>query len=96
MIRMFPIAALALAACAPVADEPVTPVMPSTGRCDATSVQDFVGKPADQVQAEARARSGARVTRVYTQGSPVTMDLREDRLNIVVDAQKLVVEMRCG
>lgn len=65
-------------------------------QCDATAVQDFVGRPADMVVEEAQRRSGARTVRRYRSGDPVTMDFRSDRLNIETDGNGRIVKLSCG
>ena len=96
MTRLLPIAALGLAACAPTPPGDTPPTPPTAGLCDAGKVQDVIGKAALTVQADAQARSGARTIRVHKRGDPVTMDLREDRLNLVTDDAGNVVEAKCG
>lgn len=88
-------ALLLLAACQ---QEPVesTGAAANAGPCDAAKVQDLIGRPVDQVQADAQRRSGARSVRVYRSNSPVTMDYRPDRLNVETDEKGAIVKLSCG
>lgn len=83
---------------APVSSAPAaTPVADASKRCDAASAQSAVGKTASQeVVDQAVADSGSSTARVIKPGQPVTMDYREDRLNIEVDAGNVVTAVRCG
>lgn len=65
-------------------------------RCDANAVADLVGQPAATIEAQAKARSGARAVRRYAEGDPVTMDYRPDRLNIESGASGRVLRFTCG
>jgi hypothetical protein len=67
------------------------------GACDAAPVQDLVGRQrSDAVGADAMRRSGARTLRWLEPDSMYTMDFREDRLNIDVDARGRITRLRCG
>lgn len=67
------------------------------GRCDATRVQNFVGALATaDVGAILLKRSGARTLRWLAPGSMATMDYRQDRLNLRVDARNFVTGVDCG
>lgn len=92
----------------PVMPAPTTPpasaTTPDTGAsdaasaCNADAAQSFVGKPAsDENVAGARAAAGAKGgVRVIAPGMAVTMDFRPDRLNLEVDAQRVITTVRCG
>lgn len=85
-------------ACAamPAEDEP-DPAGGSGHRCDASSLGNLVGRAATQeLGAEALRRSGARALRWIRPGDVVTMDYREDRLNIHLDARDRVERFACG
>lgn len=65
--------------------------------CNADAAQAWVGKPAsDENVAAVRDAAGARSTRVISPGQPVTMDFRGDRLNVEVDAARMIVRLSCG
>ena len=88
--------------CAPVPPseppEEQVPVHGSTGRiCNAAPAQFLVGREADgELGAEAMRLSGAGKLRWIPKGAMVTMDYREDRLNIELDANNRVTRIRCG
>lgn len=90
-------AAAALAACATVPpEEPEQVPEHGAGACDASRVQDLVGRQrSDALGAEALRRSGARTLRWLAPDSAYTMDLRRDRLNIDVDERGRVTRLRC-
>jgi hypothetical protein len=98
MIRII-LPALALAACAPMpplTDE--TPVRGDTGyTCNAEGLADLVGQPATaELGATALERSGSRTLRWIQPGMAVTMDYRQDRLNVYLDEQNVVARFTCG
>lgn len=89
-------------ACTPLppaepAEEQV-PVHGETGYvCNAAPAQPLVGRQATgEVGAEALRLSGARTIRWMPPGAVVTMDYREDRLNIELDAGNRIARLRCG
>ena len=100
--------ALLLASCAtPTSDAsretagPDTPASPSPEApamaCNADKVQWTLGQVADEaLVAKARAQAGAERMRVIKPGMAVTMDYREDRLNLDVDADNKVTRAHCG
>lgn len=74
-----------------------TPVADASKRCDAATVQSAIGKTASQeVVDQIVADSGSGKSRVIKSGQAVTMDFREDRVNIEVDAGNVVTAIRCG
>lgn len=80
-----------------VAAVPVTVPVEGGGLCDAAKVQDLVGQVlSEERQRTALATSGARSLRVVPPGTAVTMDFREDRLNIDTDAAGKVLAVKCG
>lgn len=87
-------AALLLVACATPAseDEP-----PSTGTCNADAAQAHIGKPASDANLQAALKaSGAKTLRSLTPGQAMTMDYREDRVNILQDAGGNIERISCG
>lgn len=68
------------------------PPLPPVGSCGADALQALVGQPASVLET---MRFG-QVVRVIGPGMAVTMDYREDRLNIEVDADKIINRVSCG
>jgi hypothetical protein len=88
--------------CAPVPPaEPGQEQFPAVGEtgyvCNAARAQPLVGRDGtSEVGAEALGLSGARTLRWIPPGTAVTMDYREDRLNIELDSRNRVTRIRCG
>jgi len=90
--------ALITIGCAPV-PPPAPEAVPlqRAGSCEASKAQSLVGRQrSEALGAEALRLTGARDLRWIRPGDMVTMDFREDRLNIHVDAQRRVTRLRCG
>jgi len=65
--------------------------------CDATPGKWAVGEIADDaLVAKVKADTGSDRVRVIRPGMMVTMDYREDRVNLDVDADNRVLTIRCG
>ena len=81
----------------PPQDEDV-PVHGSTGRvCNAEPAQALVGREGTaELGVEAMRLSGAGKLRWIPKDARVTMDYREDRLNIELDGNNRVTRIRCG
>jgi Peptidase inhibitor I78 family len=100
-LRHTVVAAAALAVCAcNGADAQMKQLkpMPETGvgTCDQDAVQWAVGQPAsDDVLERARQQAGATRVRVIGVNSPVTQEFAFGRLNAIVNAAGIIVEMRC-
>jgi hypothetical protein len=93
MIRLLPLLAL-LGACA-AAQHP--PALGGGAVCKADGLADLVGQPATAaLGAEALERAGARTLRWIQPGSAVTMDYRQDRLDIYLDEHNSVSKTGCG
>ena len=107
-MRTIPTAMLAmLAACAaqPAAEaEPAQPAeSPETATggperaCDASKAQSLLGRSeSPATEAEAKRLSGAGIVRWIPEGGMVTMDYREDRLNLRLDAAGKIIGIDCG
>lgn len=85
----------------PAGTEPPLPEAPTAETpamtCDATLVQWTLGQVADEaLVAKAKTDSGSERMRVIKPGMAVTMDYREDRLNLDVDADNKVTRAYCG
>lgn len=86
---------LLLAACASAPPTPATP--PVAAVCNADAAQAWVGKPASDANIDAiRAAAGARSVRALKPGQPMTMDYRQDRVNVVQDASGAIEKITCG
>lgn len=106
MIRQAGIVSLLLlaGACASPSDkqadrptEAATPPAETRMHCKADPAQRFVGQPySDTLGEEVRQATGSRTLRRIAPGQPVTMDFREDRLNVEVDAEDKVSRIYCG
>lgn len=82
----------ALAACATTAAPPPSGEL----RCDVEPAKSFIGQPATQdVGARMLAASGASVIRWVGYGQMVTMEYREGRLTVGLDAQNRVSTVAC-
>jgi hypothetical protein len=92
------IGALMLAgACVSMAPPPPPGPPPAGGTCNAARAQGLIGRAATaQLGTEALRLTGARDLRWIGPDMAVTMDYREDRLNIETDAQNRVRTIRCG
>lgn len=87
----------AAANASPTSPSATAPVADVAKRCDAGKAQSAVGQTASQdVVDKAVSDSGSSTARVIKPGQAVTMDFREDRLNIEVDAGNVVTAVRCG
>ena len=85
---------LALAACA---SQPATDAVASGGTCNAEPAQSHVGKAATEANIEAAFKaSGAKTMRSIKPGQAVTMDYREDRVNVYQDASGNIERISCG
>ena len=70
---------------------------PAAMTCDAAKAQSAIGQVATQaVVDKVVADSGARNARVIKPGMAVTMDFREDRVGINVDAENKITSITCG
>ncbi len=77
--------------------EVAMPAGSSSAACAPEKAQVLVGQAASaDLAARAVQLTGARTVRWIRPGDMVTMDFREDRLNIELDAQGRVTLFRCG
>jgi len=97
-------AILPLAACTHAggnasADAGSLPAKVSDGpqECRPEALDAFTGKTADEATIKKLvADSGARNARVVKPGMAVTMDFRQDRVTVQVDAQNRIERASCG
>ena len=84
---------------------PAEPIMiadatssPGGDLCAPAAAANFVGQRFDDsLRAAILAATGAATARAYEDGDMVTMDYREDRVNIVLDGDTgLVTDVKCG
>jgi hypothetical protein len=97
-------AALLMSACASMPEgEDDMPIVDRTGdvlpgdgadalQCAADQYQMLVGQPIGEVHTD----SLPQPLRIYGPDQMITMDHRPDRMNIVLDGDDIVVEVRCG
>ena len=65
--------------------------------CDASKAQSLLGRTESaDTEAEAKRLSGAGIVRWIPEGGMVTMDYREDRLNLRLDASGKINHIDCG
>ena len=92
-MRILALAALLAAGCAtaPAAEAG------ATGGCDSSRAQKLLGRTKSaRLGAQALRLSGATALRWIAPGSMVTMDFRENRINLRVDSKNRVVKIDCG
>jgi hypothetical protein len=96
------LAALFLSSCT-TPPQPAPEVIPVRGAtpgytCRLDGLERFVGQPANaDIAAEIQRTSGARSVRWTGQGMAVTMDFREDRVNVQLDERMAkIVRITCG
>lgn len=98
-IRMLAIAAaLPLAACSS-SEAPVesTPPPPAEMTCKADAVQSYIGhKATPEAGVTLLKLSGARTLRWGPPRSAMTMDYRQDRLNVMYDDAYVITQITCG
>ncbi len=92
-------AALPLAACAasegPAGSTPPAP--PAEMACNSDAVESYVGQTASSERGGAILKAaGARTLRWGPPRSAMTMDYRQDRLNIEIDGQNRIISANCG
>lgn len=90
--------AATLSACAtPPAPSAGEPAPPRPGVCNAEAARAAIGRePTAEIIERARIDSGSATVRVIQPDMAVTMDYREDRLNIDVNARGAITGLRCG
>jgi Peptidase inhibitor I78 family len=73
------------------------PVADTAHECKPEALDAFTGKTADEATIKKLvADSGARGARVVKPGMAVTMDFRQDRVTVQVDAQNRIERASCG
>jgi Peptidase inhibitor I78 family len=82
---------IGLAACVPV-DAPEQPAPIQGGTCGAGALQGLVGQPSTVLH----VMKFAGPVRFIRPGMAVTMDYRDNRLNIDIDASETITRVVCG
>lgn len=90
-----------VSAAEPVAYPPPPPASDgepvSVQTCDATLAAWAIGKaPDDATVAKIIADTHSRNARVVKPGQPMTMDYRQDRVNVMLDASGKIEQLTCG
>ena len=76
---------------------PVPPTSETGGTCNADGARGFVGQRATEaIGAQILAATGARSLRWGPPGGAMTMDYREDRVNVFYDAAMRIERVTCG
>ncbi len=89
----------ALVACSTTAGEPEVPERGATPgyACVVENLRSFVGQSAnEEIGANALKQSGAKNLRWIAPRSAITMDFRQDRLNIEYDDAMTITRVYCG
>jgi hypothetical protein len=76
---------------------PALATPPAMEGCDVSDMKELVGQLyTEALAARARDMTGATLVRTVRPGEAVTMDFRDDRLTLELDAAGRVVSARCG
>ena len=90
-------APIVLSACVSGPKEAPMPDGPAYMACDAAAAQMFVGKLSNADRnAEIQRLTGASTLRWIGPNMAVTMDYREDRVNVYYNADQFVTQISCG
>ncbi len=66
-------------------------------QCDVGAVHTYIGQNySDALRQVVTAQSGAESARVLEPGQPFTLDYRQERLNIYLDEEGRISDLRCG
>ena len=97
MRRIFGLGSAMLAACSTAPAQPVVHGQTPGHTCKADGTEQFVGQTrSDQVGAEIKRVSNAAVLRWAPPGVMLTMDYREDRVTVWLDAANKITKIKCG
>lgn len=92
-------AMLSVSACAAMGPPPMSgpAAAPRAGACNAEAARWAIGQPVDDALVNRVLReTGSRDARVIRPGEVVTMDYREDRVNLDVNERGAITGVRCG
>jgi hypothetical protein len=85
------------AACAPVPPADAETPVQGEGSCDAAKARGLIGRAKSKaLGAQALRLTGAHAIRWIPKDGVVTMDYREDRLNMKLDGRNRVEAITCG
>ena len=88
---------LSVGACSTMPPPEDPTAVPAAGRCNADGARFAIGRePTPDIVERARVESGSATVRVIRPGDVVTMDHREDRLNLDVNERNAITGARCG
>ncbi|MFC7537068.1 I78 family peptidase inhibitor [Sphingomonas sp. GCM10030256] len=103
MIRFLVPAALALSLCAcatvpaPATAGDMEPQIAGDGQCRNDALDQFTGRQrSEELGAEIRRVSGAKLVQWINPDEMVTMEFRADRVRVRLDASGKVLSARCG
>ncbi|HFK2920648.1 TPA: I78 family peptidase inhibitor [Stenotrophomonas maltophilia] len=97
LLSLLPLAACSHAGSSGAHDSAPSPVADAAHECRPEALEAFTGKTADEATIKKLvADSGARNARVVKPGMAVTMDFRQDRVTVQVDAQNRIERASCG
>src|SRR3546814_8468771 len=73
------------------------PIPEATGNCDASKGQFAVNQSYTvELAASVQESTGSRAMRVTRPGQAVTMDFRQDRVNVKLEENDKIVRVTCG
>lgn len=97
LLALLPLAACSHAGSSGAHDSTPPPVADAAHECKPETLEAFTGKTADEATVKQLvSASGARNARVVKPGMAVTMDFRQDRVTVQVDAQNRIERASCG
>ncbi|MEQ3439753.1 Lipoprotein [Stenotrophomonas maltophilia] len=97
LLAILPLAACSHAGGSTAPDPTPAPVADAAHECKPEALEAFTGKTADEATIKKLvAASGVRGARVVKPGMAVTMDFRQDRVTVQVDAQNRIERASCG
>ncbi|OWQ51059.1 I78 family peptidase inhibitor [Stenotrophomonas maltophilia] len=97
LLAILPLAACSHAGSSTSRDPAPAPVADAAHECKPEALDAFTGRTADEATIKKLvADSGARNAQVVKPGMAVTMDFRQDRVTVQVDAQNRIERASCG
>ncbi|PSM12967.1 I78 family peptidase inhibitor [Stenotrophomonas maltophilia] len=97
LLAILPLAACSHAGSSTAHETTPPPAADGPHECQPDKLEAFTGKTADEATVKQLvSASGARNARVVKPGMAVTMDFRQDRVTVQVDAQNRIERASCG